>query len=595
MSVDKFGRTNVGTLQRVVSGGVTLSQVNNTFLSRDGGNSATANINMDSHKLINVSDPTSDQDTATKHYVDNRTLLPNKKLLAPYATDSNTYIWKDFQALPPVISESEFDELPAGLYACYTSYIPPTRLGILPTNTKGYLIALTYQQPADRNKYYKWINSTNGEQWEAYFKQGVWNKWIKSSKVSKSGDTMKGNLSLSVGSDLLRTLGCSDLSGSKGFAVLLGSETNQIQCHLDQPISFLTTDGFRIMKGATSLAKFGNSFDNRIDIYQDVLMNNCYIANLHDPSSPQDAATKNYVDVSSYITAYPTMTANTTTVDGLTYTTSASSAIYQPWHSFKNIVVSDGWVAATNENQWIQMQYPSTLSMAGFYIVAGRNITSWKIQASCDGTIFTDIVPTNTTVFNAGVLKKFTFAASTPYMYWKFFIISSVGSVNVGMLQWIPALTDRFLKKCNVGYVPRLTSNTNYRGFTPSASSEISSNFIAANVFKGDYGIEWCTAGISSNFWIKIACPTAVRTWKFGFRGRDSNSERIYNWRIEGSTDNKNWVVLYSAPNPTYLGNKYQEFSVDSIVKFRYYRLFCVNSEVTNPGLSSMQLFVYDD
>jgi hypothetical protein len=119
------------------------------------------------------------------------------------------------------------------------------------------------------------------------------------------------------------------------------------------------------MKGATNLAKFGNSFDNRIDIYQDVLMNDHYIANLQDPSSPQDAATKNYVDVSSYITAYPTMTANTTTINGLTYTTSASSAIYQPWLSFKN-VVSDGWVAATNANQWIQIQYPSPLSMAGF-------------------------------------------------------------------------------------------------------------------------------------------------------------------------------------------------------------------------------------
>jgi hypothetical protein len=136
-------------------------------------------------------------------------------------------------------------------------------------------------------------------------------------------------------------------------------------------------------------------------------------------------------------------------------------------------------------------------------------------------------------------LKKFTFAAPDQYQYWRFFIISSVGSVDVGniMLQWIPALTDRFSKKYNAGYVPRLTSNTNYRGFAPSASSEFNNNFIAANAFKGDYGAEWCTAGTSSNFWIKIACPTAVRTWKFGFRGRDSNIERIYNWRIEGSVD----------------------------------------------------------
>ena len=57
--------------------------------------------------------------------------------------------------------------------------------------------------------------------------------------------------------------------------------------------------------------------------------------------------------------------------------------------------------------------------MSGFNIVArnitGRNITSWRVQASNDGTTFVDIVPTNTTAFNGGVLNKFTFAASARY------------------------------------------------------------------------------------------------------------------------------------------------------------------------------------
>ena len=196
MPVDKFGRTNVGTSQRVVSGGVTLTRVNNTFLRRVGGNAATGDINLDSHKLINVLNPTNDQDTATKHYVDGRTFLPYKKILAPYSTDLNTYIWKDYQYIPPGLAESEFDDLPAGLYSCFTGHIPATRLGGLPANTKGYLITLTYQQPVDRNKYYKWINSVNGEEREAYFKTSVWSTWVMSSKVSKSGDTMTGDLNM---------------------------------------------------------------------------------------------------------------------------------------------------------------------------------------------------------------------------------------------------------------------------------------------------------------------------------------------------------------------------------------------------------------
>ena len=48
------------------------------------------------------------------------------------------------------------------------------------------MITLTYQQPVDRNKYYKWINSTNGDEWEAYFKNGIWKTWNMDRKVSKS-------------------------------------------------------------------------------------------------------------------------------------------------------------------------------------------------------------------------------------------------------------------------------------------------------------------------------------------------------------------------------------------------------------------------
>lgn len=121
MPVDKFGRTETGISQRVVSGGVTSSQVNNTFLRRDGVNTATSDINLDSHKLINVLDPDNAQDAATRNYVDTKVSLPFKKFLAPYATDLNTYIWKDYQSIPTGLSESDFDYLPAGFYACFTA------------------------------------------------------------------------------------------------------------------------------------------------------------------------------------------------------------------------------------------------------------------------------------------------------------------------------------------------------------------------------------------------------------------------------------------------------------------------------------------
>ena len=140
MPVDIFGRTPIASSQGVVSGAVTLTQATNTFLRRDGGNTATSDINLDSHRLTNVLDPANAQDAATKSHVDNKTSLPSKKLLAPYATDVNTFARKNFQTIPVGLNESEFDDLPAGLYGCYTGYLP-TRLGILPTNAKGYLLA----------------------------------------------------------------------------------------------------------------------------------------------------------------------------------------------------------------------------------------------------------------------------------------------------------------------------------------------------------------------------------------------------------------------------------------------------------------------
>ncbi|KAH3781985.1 hypothetical protein DPMN_159896 [Dreissena polymorpha] len=72
MSINIFGKTNAESSQRVIFGGVTLSQAVNTFLRRDGKNTAAEHINMDNHTLINVSDPANAQDAATKHYVDHR-------------------------------------------------------------------------------------------------------------------------------------------------------------------------------------------------------------------------------------------------------------------------------------------------------------------------------------------------------------------------------------------------------------------------------------------------------------------------------------------------------------------------------------------
>ena len=54
MPVDKFGHTDSGSMQRVIAGGVTLTQINNTFLRLDGSNDITGDIDMGGHLLVGL-------------------------------------------------------------------------------------------------------------------------------------------------------------------------------------------------------------------------------------------------------------------------------------------------------------------------------------------------------------------------------------------------------------------------------------------------------------------------------------------------------------------------------------------------------------
>ena len=143
------------------------------------------------------------------------------------------------------------------------------------------------------------------------------------------------------------------------------------------------------------------------------------------------------------------------------------------------------------------------------------------------------------------------------------------------------------------GYIPTLKSfarGISFKsGFAVSASSQNGARFKAENVFNNYYvsgrgaSGEWATNGETENFWLQIKCPDLVRVWKVALRGRDLNTQRIYSWRIEGSTDGENYTSLFEAPNPTYLGNELQQFSIDTNNKFNFYRLYCLEAEPTNP------------
>ena len=69
MHVDKFER-NEDRATRTVYTGRNTANLTNTFLRRDGGNTAIGAIDLNSNIIKNVSDPLSNQDVATKNYID---------------------------------------------------------------------------------------------------------------------------------------------------------------------------------------------------------------------------------------------------------------------------------------------------------------------------------------------------------------------------------------------------------------------------------------------------------------------------------------------------------------------------------------------
>lgn len=242
MPVDIFGRTDVKTSQRTVSGGVTLSQMNNTFLRRDGETTADGDINFNAHKLINVKDPVDAQDAATRSYVD-------------------------------------------------------------------------------------------------------------TTKVSKFGDIITGDLKLLLNNDNIRTFGIGDITNGKSVSLLLGDTLNQIRHNFGHALKIAAANGVKFACPAGEVCRMGTHNS------KDIQMNDNSITGLHDPTSPQDAATKAYVDTTALLKS--ALKTATGTIPATTYadTVIASFPTGKTMLNGK-IFVHELWVER-NSSEWFSTSCPT--------------------------------------------------------------------------------------------------------------------------------------------------------------------------------------------------------------------------------------------
>jgi len=79
--------------------------------------------------------------------------------------------------------------------------------------------------------------------------------------VSKSGDTMTGDLLVNAGSDAVRLMGCTDLIERKSFLLWLGNSQNQLHYSVREPPTPVTMEtglGFLFKAHGTDVIWLGS-------------------------------------------------------------------------------------------------------------------------------------------------------------------------------------------------------------------------------------------------------------------------------------------------------------------------------------------------
>ena len=76
--------------------------------------------------------------------------------------------------------------------------------------------------------------------------------YVETNAFTTAGGVVSGDIKWSVGSDLVKSLGCNDLSAGKKFTLLLGTDTNMLKYSvpnsgLSVPIKIKTDIGFAIL------------------------------------------------------------------------------------------------------------------------------------------------------------------------------------------------------------------------------------------------------------------------------------------------------------------------------------------------------------
>ena len=85
--------------------------------------------------------------------------------------------------------------------------------------------------------------------------------YVDKNAITTDGGVVYGDIKLNVGSDLVRSLGCNDLTTGKKFTLLLGTDTNVLSYSLPDsglpvPVKIKTDGGFSILINHLAICDF---------------------------------------------------------------------------------------------------------------------------------------------------------------------------------------------------------------------------------------------------------------------------------------------------------------------------------------------------
>jgi hypothetical protein len=297
-------------------------------------------------------------------------------------------------------------------------------------------------------------------------------------KVSKSGDTMNGNLFINLNNDTTRLFGVNDIGAGKTAVLLLGNAANSILCSHNSPLLITGDKGTKFNCAHGDVCLFGRDDDGKADFFKDILMNGKTITNLKEPILGPDVATKLYVDtkcaalsgIDARFTSLATR-ANTYTntkiaaaISGITplipyyvknnvglvpyltaainkngYEISASSRSLFAYLVFSMVNAREWESAGVNRDFWIQIKLPQPVIIYQISL-RGKNsntdqISSFILKGSNDDNIWVDLVTMQRMIGTAMEFLQFPEVLHVPYMYYRLHILEAEG-LNPGLSHW---------------------------------------------------------------------------------------------------------------------------------------------------------------